>query len=158
MSGTHSADIQIAGARKEELPEALALLDECGLPKEGLVDHRPTTLVARIGKEIIGCSALELYHEYALLRSVAVKPSYRGRGVAASLTKSALDLANRHQVTNVYLLTETASVFFSKLGFKPIPRSKVPKEVQRSIEFTTLCPDTATVMTIALKQEPWESA
>jgi amino-acid N-acetyltransferase len=154
MNGTHSADIQIANARKEELPEVLALLDECGLPKEGLVDHRPTTLVARIGKEIIGCSALELYREYALLRSVAVKPSYRGRGVAARLTKAALDLAERHQVTTAYLLTETASAFFSKLGFKLIPRSEVPKQVQSSVEFTALCPDTATVMTIPLKQEP----
>jgi amino-acid N-acetyltransferase len=154
MNGTHSADIQIAGARKEELPEVLTLLDECGLPKEGLVDHLSTTLVARNVKEVVGCSALELYQEYALLRSVAVKPSYRGRGVAARLTKAALDLAGRHRVTTVYLLTETASVFFSKLGFKPISRSEVPQKVQSSVEFTTLCPDTATVMTIPLKQEP----
>jgi len=154
MKKAHSADIQISAAAEHELSEVFALLDECGLPREGLMDHLATTLVARIGEEIVGCSALELYGKYALLRSVAVKPPQQGRGAGTRLTKAALDLASRHQVATVYLLTETASEFFSKLGFKPIPRSEVSKEVLRSIEFTTLCPDTATVMTIPLKQGP----
>jgi len=144
------SEVLIVKAGKEELPEILALLDECGLPGEGLVDHLATILIAGEGTDIVGCSALEMYEEYALLRSVAVKETHRGRGLASRLTKAALELARDHQVTTVYLLTETASTFFPKLGFKPIPRFEVPQKVQNSIEFTRLCPQTATVMTTTL--------
>ena len=147
-----SADVAITAAKREDLPEILALLEECKLPKEGLAPHLSTTLIARKGKEIVGSSALELYQELALLRSVAVKPSYQRLGLGQRLTKAVLDLAKQNKITNVYLLTETASVFFSKLGFKPIPRSDVPEKVQRSVEFTTLCPVTATAMTMPLPQ------
>ncbi|MGA3297975.1 MAG: arsenic resistance N-acetyltransferase ArsN2 [Candidatus Bathyarchaeia archaeon] len=133
------------------MPDILALLDECELPKEGLAAHVSTTLVARNGNEIVGCSALELYQECALLRSVAIKPSYRRRGLGRRLTRAALDLAMRHKISNVYMLTETANTFFSKLGFESISRSDVPEKVQRSVEFTTLCLDTATVMTMPLR-------
>jgi protein-tyrosine-phosphatase/N-acetylglutamate synthase-like GNAT family acetyltransferase len=147
-----SADMPISAAKRDELPEILALLEECELPKEGLVAHLSTTLVARKGGEIVGCSALELYGEFALLRSVAVKAPFRKRGVGLKLTRAALDLAKHYQVTNVYLLTMTASTFFSKIGFVRVQRSDVPENIQRSAEFTTLCPDTATAMTMSLAQ------
>jgi N-acetylglutamate synthase-like GNAT family acetyltransferase len=153
MTNQYLEGVTIGDAKEEELPVIFALLDECQLPREGLAAHLPTTLVARYGKEIVGCSALELYEEYALLRSVAVKPSFREQGLAVRLIKAAMDLARRHLVTTVYLLTETASTFFSKLGFATIPRSDVPQKVQESVEFTTLCPETATVMTMSLGRE-----
>jgi amino-acid N-acetyltransferase len=150
MKDVQSADIEIGGARQEELPGILALLDECELPREGLAPHLSTTLVARDGNQIVGSSALEIYEEFALLRSIAVRPAFRGRGLARRLTRAALDLAKHHQVTAVYLLTASASTYFLRLGFKSIPRSDVPEKVQRSVEFTTLCPDTATVMETSL--------
>ena len=149
---SNPAGAPIGAANRDELPEILALLEECELPKEGLATHLSTTLVARMGKEIVGCSALELYQEFALLRSVAVKPFFRKRGLALNLTRAALDLAECYQVTNVYLLTETASVFFSRVGFIRVPRSDVPGNIQRSTEFTTLCPNTATAMTMSMVQ------
>ena len=153
MKDLQSGNIEIGDARQEDLPDILALLDECELPKEGLAPHLSTTLVARDGNQIVGSSALEMYEEFALLRSVAVKPPFRGHGLGRRLTRAALDLAEHHQVRVVYLLTETAGAFFPKLGFKPIPRSSVPEKVQRSVEFTTLCPDTCTAMEISLIQQ-----
>jgi amino-acid N-acetyltransferase len=150
MKNPNPADVPISKARREELPRILALLDECGLRGEGLADRLETTLVARDGMDIVACSALELYQEYALLRSLAVKETHRKRGLATRLTKAALDLARDRQVDAVYLLTETASVFFLRLGFKQTSRSEVPQKVQSSIEFTTLCPKSAAVMTITL--------
>jgi len=151
MKDSHFAGLTIGRARQEELPTILALLDKCELPKEGLSPHLPTTLVARNGERIVGSSALELYQDCALLRSVAVEPSFRGRGLGLRLTREALELAKRHHLTNVYLLTETAAMFFSKVGFKPVARANVPQDIRRSIEFTTLCPDTAQVMAIILQ-------
>jgi amino-acid N-acetyltransferase len=143
-------DVEICGAKRDQLPEILALLEVCQLPKEGLATHLPKTLIARRGNEVVGCSALELYQESALLRSIAVKPSFRKRGLGLKLARAALDLARESQVTNVYLLTETASAFFSKLGFVQVPRSDVPENIKCSVEFTTLCPKTATAMTMSL--------
>ncbi len=147
-----SGDLAITAAKREDLPEISTLLEECELPREGLATHLSTTLVARKGKEIVGCSALELYQEFALLRSVAVKPSFRKQGMALRLTRAALDLAKHHKVTEVYLLTETATGLFSKIGFTHIQRSNVPENIQHSAEFTTLCPETAMVMTKSLGQ------
>jgi amino-acid N-acetyltransferase len=153
MSDARSANIEISAPTQEELPEIYTLLDECALRKKGLARLLSTTLVARDGNQIVGSSALEMYEEFALLRSVAVKPSFRGRGLARRLTRAALDLAKQHQVRRVYLLTETAGAFFPKLGFKFIPRSEVPEKLQRSVEFTTLCPDTCKAMEISLTQQ-----
>ena len=148
-----SPEVTIRNAKQHELLDILKLLDECELPKEGLAAHVSTTLVARNQSELVGCCALELFQEYALLRSVAVKPSYRSQGLGGRLTRSALDLAMRHKISNLYLLTESANTFFSRLGFEPISRCDVPETVQRSVEFTTLCPDSAMVMTMSLHQE-----
>jgi len=150
MTRGNSIEIAISNARTEELPEILALLDECDLPKQGLADHLDTTLIARDGMSIVGCAALELYQEYALLRSLAVRATHRKRGLGTRLTKATLDMARDHEVSAVYLLTETASAFFPRLGFRPTQRSKVPQKVQSSIEFTTLCPESAAVMKIKL--------
>jgi amino-acid N-acetyltransferase len=43
-------------------------------------------------------------------------------------------------------LTTTAEHFFPKFGFERIARADVPSSVQRSVEFTSVCPASATVM------------
>ena len=136
----------IAAAGTKDLPAIFALLEEGDLPKEGLATHISTTLVAQKGTEIVGCAALEVYQELALLRSVAVKRAFRKQGIGLTLTSAACDLAWEYKVTDVYLLTDTAGVFFSKQGFVQIPRSNAPEKIKRTIEFTTLCPETCMVM------------
>ena len=140
----------IAAARAADLSEVFALLDHSKLPRAGLDRHLDTTLVATDGGRVVGCAALELYGAAALLRSVAVVPELRGRGLGRELTAAALALARRRRVRSVYLLTETAAGFFPRFGFRPIPRAEVDAAVRSSEEFTTACPATAQVMTAAL--------
>ena len=142
--------IQIERARSENVESIYALLEKSGLPQAGLSDHIRTTLVARSNEKIIGCAALELYGSAALLRSVTVDLMWRGQGLGQRLTQAALDLAQRHQVKSVYLLTETASEFFARFGFRSISRSEVVPNVKQSVEFTTVCPESATVMAIEI--------
>lgn len=139
-------NVIIASAVREDLPVVLDLLRRCGLPEVGLEQHLATTLVAREGVRIVGCAALELYGRAALLRSVAVEPSSRGLGLGAQLTNAALDLARAHAVQAVYLLTDTASVFFLRFGFHRLLRREVDPAVQRSVEFTDACPENALAM------------
>ncbi len=132
------------------LEAVLALLGRVRLPGDGLEEHQDTVLVARLKGRLVGCAALELYGGSALLRSVAVDADLRGQGLGVDLTRAAVDLARRHGAKRVYLLTETAGDFFPRFGFRSIPRSAAAPEVQRSVEFTTVCPETAEVMLLEL--------
>ena len=145
MREGHTA-VVIEAANVEDLPAILALLQKSGLPQDGLSDHVATTLVAREDHAIVGSAALELYGTVALLRSLAVADQLRGQGLGQQLTKEVLKLSEQHGVTLVYLLTETASGFFPRFGFRPIPRSEVAPAIHVSTEWTTACPDTAQAM------------
>jgi amino-acid N-acetyltransferase len=136
----------IERARPADLDEILALLVASDLPPEGLREHLATTLVAREGGRIVGSAALERYANGALLRSVAVLPECRGRQHGRDLTEAAIRLAHEYQIHAVYLLTTTAEGYFQRYGFERISRSDVPATVQASVEFTSACPASATVM------------
>jgi amino-acid N-acetyltransferase len=127
-----------------------ALLDAERLPLAGLKDHFDQMLVARDGSRIVGCAALELHKDGALLRSVAVDAAHRGTGLGSELTRAALRLAEEHGVSAVYLLTTTAERFFPRFGFEVIDRADVPDSVMRSAEFTHACPSSAIVMRTSL--------
>ncbi|MDR7435107.1 MAG: arsenic resistance N-acetyltransferase ArsN2 [Armatimonadota bacterium] len=142
--------VAIEPAKNEDLAALFALLERSGLPKDGLVEHLSTTLVARAGGSVVGSAALELYGSAALLRSVAVDPPLRGKGLGTLLTHAALTRARQHGVREIYLLTETAGEFFSRFGFQPIDRAEVPPAIQASVEFTSACPTTALVMALRL--------
>ena len=127
------------------------LLRRSGLPQDGVGDRLATTLVAREAERIVGTAALELYGSEALLRSVAVEPAHQGQGLGQELTRGALGLARQRDVTRVYLLTETAGGFFPRFGFRPLPRTDVPANVQASGEFTYACPASALAMIASLE-------
>ena len=137
---------EIDRARAGDLDGILRLLEQHRLPQEGLREHLNTALVARREGRIVGSAALEVYPDGALLRSVAVASELQGQHVGAELTERALRLARELQLPAVYLLTETAAEYFPRFGFERIARDAVPSAVQTSIEFTSLCCSTATVM------------
>ena len=128
-----------------------ALLAENGLPVAGLRDALGDAVVACDGPHIVGAAGLEIYQDGALLRSVVVASSARGRGLGQELTRAVLDVARARGIANVYLLTTTAERFFQKLGFIGIPRENVPVSVRQSIEFRGACPDTAVCMQQTLR-------
>lgn len=143
--------VSIERANVDDLSAILELLARTDLPQEGLSDHLATTLVARADQTVIGSAALEPYGPAALLRSVAVDQAFRGQGLGQRLTQAALALAQQQGITHVYLLTETAAEFFPRFGFRPIARAQVPPAVQRSVEFTSVCPVSALAMELHLE-------
>ena len=126
--------------------EIAELLRINGLPLAGLVDHGATAIAARMGRQVIGCAALELYGDAALLRSVAVASDQRGYGIGTRLLHAATNLAIAHAVQDLYLLTETATEYFHRRGFVPLKREHVPDAVRQSVEFTRACPASAQAM------------
>lgn len=133
-------------AQPADLPDILALLERSGLPVAGLAQHIASTVVIRDGARLAGCAAIEPYGTAGLLRSVAVDPSQQGRGLGTQLTEAAIALARGRGIQTLYLLTETATDFFTRFGFAVIPRADVAAAVRESVEFTTACPASAVAM------------
>lgn len=127
------------------------LLRASNLPADDL-DYKRDLLVGYYeGSALVGTGGLEIHGHYALLRSLSVKMGIRGKSVGTTVTEFLLTEAKKKNIRAIFLLTETAKGFFEKKGFFEITRSEVPAEVKASSEFSTVCPDTATVMVLPLQ-------
>jgi amino-acid N-acetyltransferase len=126
--------------------EIRALLIAEKLPVDDLPADLDNFIVAIEDDEVIGVAGLEIYGSCGLLRSLAVNPDRRGKGVASKLLLHIEELAVLTALKEVYLLTETASDYFNRKDYDKITRGDVPIEVQRSSEFSHVCPQSAIVM------------
>lgn len=140
----------IVPATANDVPDIILLLQSQQLPIDDIQHHWQFAVVAQAAGRVVGCSALELYRPYALLRSVAVAEEWRKSGVGQQLVQTLLVLAHSQQLEAVYLLTETAVDYFPKFGFQVIERGTVPALVQQSVEFQSACPASAVVMVLPL--------
>jgi amino-acid N-acetyltransferase len=129
-----------------DLPALRELLSLCGLPVDGVAGNPDAFLVAFDEGGLTGSVGLEPCGADGLLRSLAVHPDYRGRGLGARLTRRALQEARRLGLRRVFLLTETASEYFPRFEFRPVSRQQAPSAVQASVEFASACPETAICM------------
>lgn len=144
-------EITISKASKSDYQQIIELLENSNLPVKGVKEILNNTFVAKNKDKIIGCAALELYNSTALLRSVAVNKLYQGKGIGLQLTMKSIDLAKSKSIKEIYLLTETAENYFTKLGFNKITRSEASKEIQNSEEFSAICPKSAIVLKLEIK-------
>lgn len=122
------------------------LLRSVNLPCDDLSMDRHILIGYYEEDRLIATGALELRGQYALLRSLAVKDALRGRRLGSRITDELIDVARENNVTHIYLLTETARLFFKRKGFVDIDRKDVPAEVQGSSEFSGVCSDDAVCM------------
>ncbi|MFZ5625172.1 MAG: arsenic resistance N-acetyltransferase ArsN2 [Gemmatimonadota bacterium] len=137
-------------ARPADLDAALGLLAEAGLPTGGVREAFSEFIVAEVEGSLAGVAGVERYGDAALLRSVAVAPTWRGTGIGRALIDDVLGRVAASGVKDVYLLTTSAEHYFPRHGFRCIRRDEVPAAVQASGEFTSACPASATVMHRAL--------
>jgi amino-acid N-acetyltransferase len=142
---------RVTPATAADLPEIGALLRANGLSPDGLEPCVATTLISRSRGEVIGCAALEVYGDAALLRSVAVEAGWQARGLGAELVEKAMRLAQSNAVRQMFLLTMTAADYFERHGFERCARDDAPDALKQSIEFTTLCPVGAVAMRRAIQ-------
>ncbi|MFO7845973.1 MAG: GNAT family N-acetyltransferase [Balneolaceae bacterium] len=98
---------------------------------------------------VVGLERLE--HKIALLRSLAVDEQHRGTGLGQNLVRHAEKLARSESIEEIWLLTDSASGFFQKLGYKKIPRTSAPNPVRTCTQFRHLCPSSADLMIKKLK-------
>ena len=133
-------------ATPDDIPLAIELLREAGLPDDGVAELGERLVVAEVEGRIVGCAGLEIYGTGGLLRSVAVSEDLQGRGVGVALTRRLMAVAIAHGLERLYLLTETAASFFGRQGFTAVDRADVDAAVLAAPEFARLCPASAAVM------------
>src|SRR5436189_3882412 len=103
-----------------------ALLRGARLPSSGVTEHLDTFVVFESGGSVAGVGGLDICGSHALLRSLAVAPALRGRGIAASICDRLEAMAANRGVEQLYLLTETADRYFMKRGYAVTARSEAP--------------------------------
>ena len=123
------------------------ILGEAGLPCSDLT---PAHLEHFFGCGSMGAPdgivGLELYDSVALLRSLAVSSKCRGRGCGTALVAQAELFARSQGAREIYLLTNTAERFFERLGYALLLREAAPAAIQRTQEFSALCPSSSALM------------
>lgn len=123
------------------------LLNNTGLPTADLsAAHLETVFGIGSVDALDGVVGVELQGDAALLRSLAVDPGRRSRGLGKALVRAAERCARARGAGELYLLTTTAERFFGKLGYARADRNTAPRAIRQTREFESLCPDSAALM------------
>ena len=113
-------------------------------------------------EELLGCVALEPYgSDLAEVRSLAVDPEVRGRGLGTRLLQAALATARRRKIARVFAVTH-APEFFGRQGFARSTRWALPEKLERDCSacpkadhcelvavIATVCPERVTLPVLA---------
>jgi len=131
-------------ARPAELPAVRELVDRCGLDSGGL--DQAVVFVAEVDGRLAGTVALEQHGTGGslafLLRSAAVDPAARGRGLGDALVRAALRHVDAVRAPAA-LLTENAEGYFPRFGFAPVSRDELPAALLESSQLLGGCPASA---------------
>jgi UDP-N-acetylmuramate: L-alanyl-gamma-D-glutamyl-meso-diaminopimelate ligase len=128
----------IRPAQRADMPAVRAVLEMVQLADEPARDDQfPDFFVLRNEKGTVGCVALEVLGEDAILRALAVDPEFRGAGYGWMLADMAVSQARWRGVRRIYLLTASASDFFAaKFGYRVVDRSTLGKAVSATETFS----------------------
>ena len=142
--------VTLRPALDDDLTAVEQLLTASGLPVAGVAEALCSFIVAESGGRLVGVVGLELCCEHALLRSTAVAPDWRDRGLGRQLVERIIAEAESRNIRALYLLTTTAERYFPSFGFVKTTREAVPEPVRQTAEFVSACPASATVMCLTL--------
>jgi len=123
-----------------------------GLSLSEIYDQiRDFTVVEGPRRSLIGVCALHvIWDDLAEIRSLAVDPKIRRRGVGRSLVEHCLEEARGLQIPKVFALTYQAE-FFRRIGFERVDKAELPHKVWRDCLKCTKfpnCDETAVLKTL----------
>ncbi|WP_425560079.1 amino-acid N-acetyltransferase [Kineococcus glutinatus] len=131
-----AAAVVVRPARTRDVPQVRALVEAYAqqrilLAKEVITLYEAVQefIVAELDGRVVGCGALHvLWEDLAEVRTLAVSPQVRGRGVGHLVLQALLDRADALGVERLFCLTfETA--FFAAHGFEEIEGTPVSPDV-----------------------------
>lgn len=125
-----TADVQVIRRLVDTYSPGRILLSKATVT---LYEAVPEFWAAELDGEVVGCGALHvMWEDLAEVRTLAVDPSARGRGVGGALLDRLLEQARALGVARVFCLTfETA--FFASRGFAELEGAPVPHHVYEQL-------------------------
>lgn len=130
--------------RRPTMRECYALLVPAGLPVEDLEEEcLEHFLGLELAGQVVAVGGVEVHGSVGLLRSFVTDPQQRGLGMASILLESLELHAHGIGVNGLYLLTETAGMFFRAKGYANCRREEAPPAIRMTEQFRSLCPDDA---------------
>lgn len=142
-------ELTIRAAREGDLDDVLSLLIDADLNIDGVHESLGNFVIAVDEGKVVACFGAEAYQFVALLRSLAVHPDYRGRGLGRRLVRQVIDRFASRGLREFYVVTEDADGFFRKRGFKPCDRDEVHPQIAGSSELANAS-DSAVVMRLQM--------
>lgn len=144
----NSSAYEFRALRAGDLPGVIALLKTCGLPTDDLsaVNLEHFELAVDVHGRIVGLAGFDRAGSDALLRSLAVAPDCRGRGLGDAMVMRRAAAARLAGVSAFYLLTTSAADYFRRLGYRDVARAEVPTAIAAHAQFRSLCPASATCL------------
>jgi arsenite methyltransferase len=150
VRGFKPAPFTLRVANPADADAVVRLLVEAELPTIGVREAlaRPASgfVVAQSADVVIGVGGLEDCCDDVLLRSVAVTPAWKRRGVGRALVARLIAEAEARGRRAMYLLTTTAEAYFPSFGFAVVARDRVSDDVKATDEFRGACPESAVAM------------
>ena len=128
------------------LREIKTLLEAAKLPVDDLESDEVSLVAGTIDGALAGAIGIETYGSIALLRSLVVCPGRQKSGLGRLLVEHLENRARAAGTTDMYLLTETATDYFRRLGYVLIDREQVPEAIRATRQFSSLCPDSADLL------------
>jgi amino-acid N-acetyltransferase len=130
-----SRDVAIRRARTSDVPEIKRLVDTYAgkilLEKDlvTLYESVQEFWIAEADDRVLGCGALHvLWADLGEVRTVAVDPSVKGRGIGHAIVDRLLEVARELQLRRLFVLTFETE-FFGRHGFTEIEGTPVNAEV-----------------------------
>ena len=114
-------DWQVQRATLDDRDAMATVLAACGLSSFGILAPDTIYWVCRAQNGLVGACGIELGDRCALLRSVGVIESQRGKGIADRLIRAALLEAEGLDIQHVYLLSKDTGRYFERLGWREVP-------------------------------------
>jgi N-acetylglutamate synthase-like GNAT family acetyltransferase len=121
-----------------------ATLARAGLPADDLGDDGPLFWRFERDDVPVGFAGIEVHGADALLRSLVTLPPLRLQGVGGAMVDKMETEARARGARAIYLLTGDSVEFFTKLGYAPCERTRVPAAIAATGQFARLA--AATVM------------
>lgn len=133
--GAPGRQVTIRRARTSDVPEIKRLVDTYAgriLLEKNLVTLYEAVQefwVAELAGRVVGCGALHvLWADLGEVRTVAVDPDLKGRGIGHAIVDRLLEVARELQLRRLFVLTFETD-FFGRHGFAEIEGTPVTAEV-----------------------------
>jgi amino-acid N-acetyltransferase len=111
-------DIEIRKATQGDIKDIKTLLSFYYLDTEKVEKNLPEFIVAVLDKKTVGCACIDM-GDVVELRSIAVHPGYRNKGIGSRLADAVSSRAA--MLADAVYLRTTSPAFFEKKGFKKLP-------------------------------------